>query len=385
MLNSSFEVPEGERPADDGVGGALALVQYQEPMHAAPKRQRCSINFGKPSERTYLQHWALAAHMREKKAKIGSKRKADAHAQVMVHVAQGVNQSVAKSFNVELMVRPARRGKAFGDELAVVNKTWRNTPGLKNWRYTPESMVHIAKDKMSNLVSLASKYDCSRGTARGICEIVCSVFLTMQRRVLAVLLDDLKSLGRPFFIIHKVKWDETSEKLSFGAGISATQAQSSSSWQVLVQMHQIIWGFVDDEQSPFQVVDLVVPPLPLISTSGASLFYTLRRHPMTKYINDFVSEVSRFAEESLELRLADGASGNDKLNGHLVSAYNPASDFTWCRSHANQLIQISMVATVGGDVLSSLTSWALFIHGGNHFLRLLAKRKQNNNKYKKTS
>ena len=63
-------------------------------------------------------------------------------------------------------------------------------------------------------------------------------------------------------------------------------------------------------------------------------------------------------------------------------AYRSRADnlrFTHCRSHANHLVQVSMVALIGLKVFSSLTSWALFVHSANHFIRLIASTSEDDN------
>ncbi len=152
----------------------------------APEVRPRRFSFGRPSERTPEQHYALAARMRESKAKHAVKRKADSHAASMVSFAQDIKESGISAPNIELCVRPSKRGKHFGEEFAIVRAQTRAGRAL-HWRFSPASMIQIAQDSVTKGEVLAQKYGSTRATIRTVQVIVASMFLKMQTKLLAML------------------------------------------------------------------------------------------------------------------------------------------------------------------------------------------------------
>ena len=97
-------------------------------------------------------------------------------------------------------------------------------------------------------------WDCGRATARNVVNLCAAVFLEFQQR----LMDIVAKLGarNKLIVVRRIKWDETSEPLSFSGGICATAHQTRGSWHVLVQRQQYIFGYCDGDDR-LQVSGLV--------------------------------------------------------------------------------------------------------------------------------
>ena len=325
-----------------------------------------AFSFGPRATRTAEQHHALTAKMREAKMKATLKRKADEFAGKVTSYVEQVSVKGLLRSNVELVAVPAKGG--FGMELKVISGKSRYTArGSHTWRFAPPTMLRLAYENIGNTTLLGKLYECDRATARQLCELICSVYMAHQTRLLDVLLTILAR--KPFFAIHRVKWDETSEKLGFGAGL-ATREQGISSWHVLISRHRFIIGMMDNPDE-LGVIDVVAPPVPLLATRASNIYNGLYHHPLTRGIEAFRKRLAGMAEEFASVREADGASSNDRLNAYCLMQ-DDQSVFLWCRSHSNHLIQVAMVALLGLKVFSSVASWALFMHSGAHFIRLVA-------------
>ena len=125
-----------------------------------------------------------------------------------------------------------------------------------------------------------------------VCNLMSCVYLEAQAKLMNLTVSLLNNTRQQFFALHKVKWDETSEKLAYGAGIMCTKQQCISSWHVLVARHHFMWGFCrDDDSTCIRVFDVVTPPLPLLTTSAQRIYSSLQEHPLVQPIRAFRGDI----------------------------------------------------------------------------------------------
>ena len=158
--------------------------------------------------------------------------------------------------------------------------------------FSCRGMVRLANEPVANSTILGRMYDCHRNTATMVCNLMSCVYLEAQAKLMNLTVSLLNNTRQQYFALHKVKWDETSEKLAYGAGIMCTKQQCISSWHVLVARHQFMWGFCrDDDNTCIHVFDVVTPPLPLLTTSAQHIYSSLQEHPLVQPIRAFRGDV----------------------------------------------------------------------------------------------
>ena len=125
-------------------------------------------------------------------------------------------------------------------------------------------------------------------------------------------------------------------------------------------------------------IRIVRPPVPLMSSSADQVYYALRRHPSFHMLNGLIGMLAQTAEASCCLHKVDGAYANIRLHNHLLAlpCFNPQTDAgsflqtARCQSHATHLISVSILALLGGSLLSRLYALAVFLRNLGYLLRL---------------
>lgn len=74
----------------------------------------------------------------------------------------------------------------------------------------------------------------------------------------------------------------------------------------------------------------VVPPLPILTTSAASIYGALQNHPAVLDVNKFTQSLAEMATEFVDYREADGASANRRLDA-VLAGQQTMPQFCWCR------------------------------------------------------
>ena len=119
----------------------------------------------------------------------------------------------------------------------------------------------------------------------------------------------------------------------------------------------------------------VMPPVVLLSVGANHLHYALRNHPMFSGINLAVRALREAADVSICLHETDNASANEKLYAHWVHAADRDGgrdmlEWMLCHCHQNHIVQSTLLASMGENMLSRLYSLTLFLKTGGYWLRL---------------
>ena len=129
---------------------------------------------------------------------------------------------------------------------------------------------------------------------------------------------------------------------------------------------------------------IVMPPIPLLASSADQVYYGLKYHPSYFALSRMMTAIGDTAEVRGALHEVDGAYANIRLHHHFLSqpAYDPTRPSGWflesarCQSHATHLISVSMLALLGGSLLSRFYALAVFLKNLGYLLRLQLALKQ---------
>ncbi len=342
-------------------------------------RKRKAPGFSAPARHTTLEHHALCARMRAKRAERKVRTAATAQAELLSEFsAQLADEGVLRS-NTELVTAAHRQDKrgwnvrkrcAFGLALAV--RKCRAWGGGRERVFSSTALLRMAYEPAPRTrASVASHYGCSRQTVRrGIC-CVAGAYLAWQVHSLQRIWEFLRQ-HPPKFACASLAWDETAERLTLQPMAGATVAQGSSAWQVMICRLRFCWVV---EGSAPHTLDVVLPPLPLVGTAARHMHNAWWGHPLMRDIMGFKELLLQSSKISIELLQCDGAAANMKLCHHWYNRYAERAPTRlplqlWCRNHANNLIIVGLVVTcLGVDLVNSLYCCVLFLKMGGHFLR----------------
>ena len=242
---------------------------------------------------------------------------------------------------------------------------------------TPEDLLEVAYADACSCSELSRRFHCSPFSARRAKEVVAHVFIKEQLDLLSKFRSDLASADCVPYVIWQNKWDETGEKVSFSLDPGATRDQQMSTWQVMVTRQQCIAGVVRDGRFAELQIEVVTPPIIVLSVSSANMWYGMIAHPHRKGITEQMRELFALADIAIEVDEFDGASSIARLEAHKLNLNLEAKAFQFledviCRLHSTKLIESSLVSLVGVQVLSRLYSLSLFLRSAGYFYRLVA-------------
>ena len=132
---------------------------------------------------------------------------------------------------------------------------------------------------------------------------------------------------------------------------------------------------LDQIFSIFKVFELILPPIPVISTGAQHIWSAIYDHPVTQPIWKFAR---RLAKSKIQYSIMefDGATSNDRLYSELQnqSEWGDVLNFGMvCRNHATNLTIICISGVLGLGITNSLYCLSAVLNLGGHFLRLVAK------------
>ena len=128
---------------------------------------------------------------------------------------------------------------------------------------------------------------------------------------------------------------------------------------------------------PPLVYECNMPPVVLLSTSAASMYYALSGHPQYQRLLVALELIRARAMYTFRLFETDAASGNLKLVAHLIASL-PGEDLTrmaqWspCFSHQTHHIEISLIAMGASArcLLGDIYAMCLFLTAKGYYSRL---------------
>ena len=196
------------------------------------------------------------------------------------------------------------------------------------------------------------------------------VAMAQQVRILARIASYCSRVP-PLTVHHHLKFDQATVSTALAPGGNGRKVKSA--WSVLVVRGelQIRWS-----SGAKLTVRLVYPPVPLISSGADQLYYGLAHHPSYYAINHLIGMVSARATVRCSLHEVDGAYANLRLHQYLLSldAYSAPGgchlESARSQLHATHLTSVSMLAMLGGNLLSRLYAFSVFCRNLGYLLRL---------------
>jgi len=174
----------------------------------------------------------------------------------------------------------------------------------------------------------------------------------------------------PLFVMWRLAWDETGERVTVPAA-GLTPQQQASTWQVMVVRLEIFvgWNICMVVQS-----SIVVPNMLVASPTAENMYNCIFYHKGLLPYRASLRLLCALSKWSLELHETDGAYANTRLRAHLLRQQDRAKTLDCgfvCRLHATQLIEAALVAQLPGNILSRLYSLTLLLRTSGHFARMV--------------
>ena len=165
-------------------------------------------------------------------------------------------------------------------------------------------------------------------------------------------------------------WDETLERLPFNVDKIGTIKAKVESF-VLIMACQIVWKEGDEPE----VLHLLIPPIPLSTTSADSIWNGMRCHAMSRPVWRFILRMMELSTYKFAFPCTDAASGNRKVHCYMLQV--PSLSF-WlifvmlCMNHQNWVGHMDMVLAIfGKKLLGSLYHVSRFHNIGCNRLRCI--------------
>lgn len=180
----------------------------------------------------------------------------------------------------------------------------------------------------------------------------------------------------------------------------------------------------DGDSTPFKVIELnlVCPPVLLLSVGAEHLEAALRKHPVYYTINALLAILRKRAATSLQYYEMDSAKGNERWYQYQLWAHKSDAElrqffvsfdiliyifvfvsfsihfqtrwifsgwsmfvvgsktvlyatglrFGRCRNHQNHIVQVAVLDSIGLRLINRLYGTAVFLRTGNYFMRLVS-------------
>ena len=335
----------------------------------------------KPAHRSSLQHDMLSQRMHAGKLRKILARLASAQAAAVAAYAEAATRDGALGPRYRLVAARdrSRRWQTGLVELAK-QKIMNGRAGRERLLSWPQ-IARLVYTKMAPLKIMARSYDLSVRTVRRQVVAACHAFLVTQDSFLIKVLDYLRS-HPPTLTLCNQLWDETGERISLSLLPGASTASQASVWQVLVCRKHFAWAWISDDgkEVTSQSLDVVCPPLPLLSTGAEQLWNALHFQGLMQTIQRFQTEMHQLSTVPLDLRECDGASGNDRYNAFVMQQTKGSkilSDMLLCGNHGNQLGEAHVMVASGFHAdghmayVNDLYCMSLFLRMSGHFVRMM--------------
>ena len=270
----------------------------------------------------------------------------------------------------------AKMGRTGGVQVVVAKEGGKGNQHVRRIPFA--AFVRAAFSLNCSNIALAAILNVDSSTVPRLQKSCAAVMAESQNRLLSRLLAYCQQ-NPPVTVHTQVKWDETTISTSLNPGGVSHSVKSSWSTLVVRSRLRIAWA-----SGATWTMRLIYPPVPLISCSAEQMCYALRHHPSFYIINELVKAIGQTAQIRCKLHEVDGAYANLRLHHHLLSLSENDSqkpggsylDSVRCQSHATHLISVSMLALIGGSVLSRLYGLCVFLRNLGYLLRLQLALKQ---------
>ena len=282
----------------------------------------------------------------------------------------GALQQCSFSRNGALFNVVAKHSRKGGIQVVLHKAAGKGNRFLRKIHFT--KFIRASYGMNTSNVALAALLGIDSSTVPRLQKTCAGVFMVSQARLLARLCSYCQQ-HPPAVVHHQLKWDETTVATTLNPA-GRTHAVKSA-WSVLVVRSRLLVTWSSGASWQMRIV---MPTIPLMSSSADQVYYGLRYHPSFYSLNEMLRMIGSTASFRCCLHEVDGAYANVRLHHHLLSsplydASKPGGSFletARCQSHATHLISVSMLTLIGGNLLSRLYGLAVFLRNLGYLLRL---------------
>ena len=259
----------------------------------------------------------------------------------------------------------------------------------KRRQFAPSTLLGIAYDRSSkSTAAIAEMWSCAASSVRKMTRCVAQCWRARQEAMLLSLSDVVQKSPDDAadtwnYAVRSIRWDETKEKFVLPLDKDLSNFQQQSLWHVLLARQCITVGQTKEQGDMLTEraaeAQLVVPPVPCVSTTASTLWDGLFCHPLVKQIAEHMELVTCCADERVLLLESDQATSNEKLVAHFELQYAGDDDelpqgtaiiHHLCSLHQNSLTEASVVACCGLSVMNNMYSACMMLNGAGYFTRL---------------
>ena len=312
-----------------------------------------------------------AARYRKELRRLRSKHAAE----VVKYAKETIQVRGALRAGVDLVARPSRggRGSRPEDSLQVFCQVRRrHVKGKGAYQgLGTAAKLGMAYDDETCHKKLARSWHAHPKTVARNKEVVAAVYMKQQTAWLKQLLDVSKVI-RPASVVVSKRWDETKEIVTVDNGNEHNQRDSFDS---MVSAVRVVLSWPEEFNVPVLAVDLVVPPVPLLSPNAENLYAGTYKHPALKETHELLTCLIAQGKMTCLLHECDGATGNDRLMAYVskcprIVPQGCVTEFHWCGNHNHHLISTAVVTSTKANLVATVYKSSMFLSQNNHFLRL---------------
>ena len=333
------------------------------------RRYKMAGKVGKGRHGSFLERAMVCAHMR-------SEKRAKKSHEEFGRIAEALEGSSLSKDGATFHLS-VKQGGAHGMKLILQKAGGKGNRYVRRIAFT--KFIRASFGMSTSNVALAALLGVDCSTIPRLQKTCAGVVMATQAKMLARLCAYCQR-NRPLVVHHQLKWDETTVATALNPG--GAKESIKSSWSVLVVRSKLLISW---KSGATWEMRLVMPTIPLMSSSADQIFYALEFHPSFFSINELVRLLRQTAELSASLHEVDGAYANLRLHHHLLSmeqhdpSRSAAGSFlasARCQSHATHLISVAMLSLIGGNLLNRFYGLAVFLRNLGYLLRLQLALKQ---------
>lgn len=353
-------------PNDQWIEIPLQPRQSPEPSETAPASRAVKLpsmvgKVGGGRHGEGEQRALLALHMRHCKSLLKP-------SDFRHEVADLLTDTTFKKDGNTLTIRA--RATSSGLVLKIGSKS---SKGNRFQRAVPwDEFFKAAYGRLKRTTHIALSLDRSKGMVNFMTAMVGSVYQGQQLTLLTKLLlfADANIANSPLICIQQFKWDETSLVCSVNADRSGNRVRST--WEVMVARARVILVWQNGSSI---IIRLVMPPVVLLGSAAHHIFYALRYHPAYKRITGLLDMLASKSLHRAKVFESDGAYANERLYAQLLQL-NKVADYKYlmlhmkCQNHQTQLVNVSVLACVGHNILNRLYGMTVFLRNLGQWMRI---------------
>ena len=139
---------------------------------------------------------------------------------------------------------------------------------------------------------------------------------------------------------------------------------------------KLVIGWSADEGLPSLHLDVICPPVPVLTSAAANLHHGLFGHPIVRPMLNTIRDMMAVSQYPFLTHEVDGAQGNTKLHHFAASNEFPPQTLTTrvqCSNHGEHLVTGSVIGLFNSSLslLNNLYAASKFLAVDGHFLRML--------------